>query len=174
MPYAVIAGNGRFPILVLQQAQKLGHDVVAIAIKEEASPEIERLVARCHWISLGELSRLIEILKQEGVDEVMMAGQVKHNKIFSSIRPDWRLLKLLVSLREKNTDALIGGVARVLDEEGIHLVDSTLLLKPLLAGDGVLTRRRPDGDEEADLAYGRRCAGRRPGRPPRRHPACGA
>ncbi len=159
MPYAVIAGNGRFPILVLQQAQKLGHDVVAIAIKEEASPEIERLVARCHWISLGELSRLIEILKQEGVDEVMMAGQVKHNKIFSSIRPDWRLLKLLVSLREKNTDALIGGVARVLDEEGIHLVDSTLLLKPLLAGDGALTRRRPDDDEEADLVYGRRIAG---------------
>ncbi len=156
MKYALIAGNGRFPILALEEAGKLGHEVVAIGIREEAPPEIESLASRCYWISLGQLSRLIEILKSEGVSEVVMAGQVKHAQIFSSIRPDWRLLKLLTSLRQKNTDALIGGVAKVLEDEGIRLVDSTFLLKPLLAGEGVLSRRKPEDDEEADLAYGRR------------------
>lgn len=157
--YALIAGNGRFPVLALETARSLGHEVVVIGIKEEASPaDIEPLAARCHWISLGELSRLIEILKGEGLDEVIMAGQVKHAKIFSSIRPDWRLLKLLGSLAEKNTDALIGGVAKVLADEGIRLLDSTSLLKPLLADAGPMTRRKPDGDEEKQVAYGRRIA----------------
>jgi UDP-2,3-diacylglucosamine hydrolase len=156
--YGMIAGNGRFPILALETARGLGDEVVAIGLREEASPEIEALAARCHWISIGELSRLIEILKEEGITEVIMAGQVKHASIFSSIRPDWRLVKLLASLREKNTDALIGGVAKVLAGEGIHLADSTLLLKPLLAGAGALTKRKPSSDEERDIAYGRRIA----------------
>ena len=156
--YGMIAGNGRFPLLALETARGLGDEVVAIGLREEASPEIEALAARCHWISIGELSRLIEILKQEGITEVIMAGQVKHASIFSSIRPDWRLVKLLASLREKNTDALIGGVAKVLSDEGIHLADSTVLLKPLLAGAGVLTKRKPSSDEERDIAYGRRVA----------------
>jgi DUF1009 family protein len=159
MKYALIAGNGRFPILALEEAKKLGHEVVAVGIKEEASKQIEPLATRCYWISLGELSRLIEILKRESVDEVIMAGQVRHAQIFSSIRPDWRLLKLLTSLRERNTDALIGGVVKVLEEEGIRLVDSTRLLKPLLAQEGVLTKRKPSGEEGAGLAYGRRIAG---------------
>ncbi|MCL6546876.1 MAG: UDP-2,3-diacylglucosamine diphosphatase LpxI [Bryobacteraceae bacterium] len=158
MRYALIAGNGRFPVLALENARKLGHEVVVVGIKEEASPEIEPLAARCYWISLGELSRLIDILKKEAITEVMMAGQVRHAQIFSSIRPDWRLVKLLASLRSKNTDALIGGVARILEDEGIRLVDSTLFLKPLLAPVGPLTRRKPDSDEEADIAYGRRVA----------------
>jgi DUF1009 family protein len=156
--FALIAGNGRFPILALETARKLGHEVVVVAIKEEAAPEVEPLAARCHWLSLGELSKLIEILKREGVAEVMMAGQVKHAKIFSSIRPDWRLVKLLASLPQKNTDALIGGVAKVLEEEGIRLADSTALLKPLLAGEGPLTRRKPSPEELADIRYGRRIA----------------
>src|SRR5687767_4874606 len=109
MRYGLIAGNGRFPILALETARSLGHEVVAIGIQEEASADIERLSSKCYWISLGQLSRLIDILKQEGLTEVIMAGQVKHAKIFSSIRPDWRLGKLLFSLRQKNTDALIGG-----------------------------------------------------------------
>ncbi len=158
MKYGLIAGNGRFPVLALETARKLGHEVVVIGIREEASAEIEPLAARCHWISLGELSKLIDILKREGIQDVIMAGQVKHAKIFSSIRPDWRLLKLLASLREKNTDALIGGVMKVLADEGIRLVDSTLLLKPLLAGEGVLTKRKPTKDEESEVAYGRRVA----------------
>ena len=158
MKYGLIAGNGRFPVLALETARKLGHEVVAIGLREEASPEIEALAARCHWISLGELSKLIEILKAEGITEVIMAGQVKHASIFSSIRPDWRLFKMLASLREKNTAALIGGVRKALEDEGIHLVDSTLLLKPLLAGEGVLTRRAPSKEESADLAYGQRVA----------------
>jgi DUF1009 family protein len=156
--YGLIAGNGRFPILALETARALGHEIVAIGIEEEASREIEPLAARTYWISLGELSKLIDILKRERIDEIMMTGQVKHTKIFSAIRPDWRLAKLLFSLREKNTDALIGGVAKVLADEGIRLVDSTLLLKPLLAGEGVLTRRKPDSEESRDIDYGRRVA----------------
>ena len=116
-------------MLALETARRLGDEVVAIGIKEEASPEIEQLAARCYWISLGQLSRLIEILKEEGITEVMMAGQVKHAKIFSSIRPDWRLVKLLGALKQKNTDALIGGVAKVLADEGIRLADSTLAVE---------------------------------------------
>ncbi|MCS6951536.1 MAG: UDP-2,3-diacylglucosamine diphosphatase LpxI [Bryobacterales bacterium] len=158
MRYALIAGNGRFPILALEQARKLGHEVVAIGIREEASAEIEPLAARCYWISLGQLGRLIEILKQEGLDEVVLAGQVKHVSIFSSIRPDWRLMRLLASLPQKNTESLIGGVARELEREGIRLADSTRLLKPLLAPEGVLTRRKPTRQERADLEYGRRIA----------------
>lgn len=156
--YGLIAGNGRFPILALEAARELGFEVVAIGIKEEAPQEIEQLASKTYWISLGQLSRLIEILKEERIAEVMMAGQVKHAKIFSSIRPDWRLFKLLGSLRQKNTDALIGGVAKVLEDEGIRLVDSTLLLKKLVAEAGVLTRRKPDSDELRDIDYGRRVA----------------
>jgi len=154
----MIAGNGRFPLLALETARRLGDEVVAVGIKEEASPEIEKLAARCHWISLGQLSRLIEILKAEGITEVIMAGQVKHASIFSAIQPDLRLFKLLGALKEKNTDSLIGAVAKVLADEGIHLADSTLLLKPLLAGMGVLTKRKPTSEEERDIYYGRRIA----------------
>jgi DUF1009 family protein len=158
MKYGLIAGSGRFPILALESARRLGHEVVVAAIKEEAAPEVEALAPRCYWISLGELGRLIEILKQEDIHEVVMAGQVKHASIFSSIRPDWRLIKLLASLPAKNTDGLIGGVARILEEEGIHLRDSTALLKPLVADSGSMTRRKPSKDEESDIAYGRRVA----------------
>jgi UDP-2,3-diacylglucosamine hydrolase len=158
MRYGLIAGNGRFPLLALESARRLGHDVTVIAIQEEAAKEVEDLAPRCHWISLGQLGRLIEILKEEGITEVMMCGQVKHAKIFSSIRPDWRLVKLLASLPSKNTGGLIGGVIRILAGEGIHLRESTLLLQPLLAGEGVLTRRKPDKDEAADIEYGRRVA----------------
>src|SRR5579872_233745 len=158
MPLGMIAGNGRFPVLALEAARKAGMEVVAIAIKEEASPEVEKLAARYYWISLGALSKLIDICKQEGIRQVMMCGQVKHVKIFSSIVPDWRLVKLLASLEAKNTDALIGGVAKLLANEGITLTDSTMLLKDLLAPEGVLTRRKPSSDEERDIAYGRRIA----------------
>ncbi len=158
MKYGIIAGSGRFPLLALETARKQGDEAVAIAIREEASPEVEAAAARCHWVSLGELSRLIEICRQEGITEIMMAGQVKHAKIFSSIRPDWRLIKVLAALPLKNTDSLIGAVQKVLSDEGISLVDSTLLLKPLLAGMGPITKRRFDSSEERDVEYGRRIA----------------
>jgi DUF1009 family protein len=154
----LIAGNGRFPVLALEAARKAGLEVVAIGIKEEASREIEPLAARCYWISLGALSRLIEICHQEGITQVMMCGQVKHTRIFSSIVPDWRLVKLLTLLESKNTDSLIAGVGRVLQGEGIELVDSTLLLKDLLAPEGILTRRKPTSDETRDIEYGQRIA----------------
>jgi len=156
--YGLLAGNGRFPILALEEARKLGHEVVAIGIEEEASKEIEALAARTYWISLGALGRLIEILKSEGVTELVMAGQVKHVQIFSAIRPDWRLAKLLLRLREKNTDALIGGVIGILNEEGIQMRDSTFLLKPLLAALGPMSGRKLSSDEERDIVYGRRIA----------------
>jgi UDP-2,3-diacylglucosamine hydrolase len=156
--YGLIAGNGRFPILALQTAQRLGHQVVVIAIQDEAAAEIEQCGAPVHWISIAQLGKLIDILKQEGIREVMMTGQVKHVSIFSALQPDWRLFKLLASLKEKNTSALIGGVQKVLREEGIELVDSTALLKPLLAGEGVLTKRKPTKEEEIDIRYGRRVA----------------
>src|SRR5580658_9102677 len=155
MPYGLIAGNGRFPVLALEAAKKAGLDVVAIGIKEEASPEIEPLAVRCHWISLGALSKLIDICHREGITQVMMCGQVKHAKIFSSIVPDWRLVKLLASIDTKNTEGLIGGVAKVLKDEGIELLDSTLLLKDLLSPVGVLTQRKPSDRELRDIDYGR-------------------
>jgi len=152
--WGLIAGNGRFPFLVLEGARSQGIEMAVIALKEEASPELEKLSKRLHWVSLGELSKTIELMHQEGVTQAVMAGQVKHNKIFSAIRPDLKLAKLLFSLSRKNTDALIGAVARVLEDEGIRLVDSTLFLKPLVPEPGVLTRRAPNEHEAEDITYG--------------------
>jgi UDP-2,3-diacylglucosamine hydrolase len=154
----LIAGNGRFPFLVLEAAQAQGIEVVVAAIKEETFPEIESRGAAVHWLSLGELSKLIEMFKREGVHRAIMAGQVKHKQIFSSIKPDWRLAKLLFSLRTRNTDALLGAVAKVLGDEGIVLENSTSLLEPLLAKRGVLTRRAPDQQEMKNIEYGREVA----------------
>jgi DUF1009 family protein len=139
---------------VLEGARSQGIEMAVIALKEEASAELEHSAKRLHWVSLGELSKAIELMHKEGVKQAVMAGQVKHNKIFSAIRPDWKLAKLLFSLPRKNTDSLIGAVARVLEDEGIRLVDSTLFLKPLVPEAGVLTRRAPDEREAADIAYG--------------------
>src|SRR5437870_1250401 len=151
MRYGLIAGNGRFPVLALQSARQLGFEITVLAIQEEADREVERLADRCHWISVGQLSKLIDICKKEGISEVMMCGQVKHAKIFSSIVPDWRLVKLLESLPSKNTDGLIGGVRKILADEGIQLRDSTLLLKPLLAASGAMSKRKPDKEETVDV-----------------------
>lgn len=156
--FGMIAGNGRFPILALETARREGHDVVVVAIENEATPDLARFASSLHWINIGQLGQLIDIFKREGVTEVMMTGQVKHVSIFSGIKPDWRLFKLLTSLKEKNTAALIGGVQKLMQDEGIHLVDSTALLKPLLAPEGVLTRRKPSKEEESDIKYGRRLA----------------
>jgi UDP-2,3-diacylglucosamine hydrolase len=155
----LIAGNGKFPLLVLDAARARGIPVVVAAIKEEAFPDIERHGAvAVHWLSLGELSKLIETFQREGVRRAIMAGQVKHKQIFSSIKPDWRLAKLLLSLRTRNTDALIGAVAKVLADEGITLENSTTFLEPLLAPPGVLTARAPNEGERRDIAYGREIA----------------
>lgn len=159
----LIAGNGRFPFLLIEAARAHGLTVVVAAIKEETDPEIDRIAAsdrnvRVHWMSLGELSRLIETFHAEGVARAVMAGQVKHKQIFSSIRPDWRLAKLLFSLRTRNTDMLLGAVAKVLGDEGIELISSTQYLEPLLAKEGVLTRRSPTEAETLDIEYGRTVA----------------
>jgi DUF1009 family protein len=152
----LIAGNGTFPFLVLDAARAQGFAVVVAAIKEEASPEIEsRGAASVHWLSLGELSKLIETFQREGVTRAVMAGQVQHKQIFSSIKPDWRLAKLLLSLGTRNTDSLLGAVAKVLGDEGIVLENSTALLEPLLAKAGVLTRRAPSAEEKKNIEYGR-------------------
>ena len=155
----LIAGNGRFPFLLLEAARAHGLQVVVAAIREETDPEMDARAAadpavRVYWMSLGELSRLIDTFKAEGVTRAVMAGQVRHKQIFSSIRPDWRLAKLLLSLRTRNTDMLLGAVAKVLGDEGIELVSSTQYLEPLLAQAGVLTRRAPTADEARDIDYG--------------------
>jgi len=155
----LIAGNGSFPLLVLDAARAQGFDVIVAAIKEEAFPEIEQHgAAAVHWLSLGELSRLIETFQREGVHRAVMAGQVKHKQIFSSIRPDWKLAKLLLSLGPRNTDSLLGAVSKTLAEEGITLENSTSFLEPLLAKAGVLTRRAPTPLEKKDIEYGRAVA----------------
>src|SRR5208282_4959103 len=152
----LIAGNGKFPFLVLDAARAQGYEVVVAAIKEETFPEIESHgAASVHWLSLGELSRLIETFQLEGVRRAIMAGQVRHKQIFSSIRPDWRLAKLLLSLTTRNTDSLLGAVAKVLADEGITLENSTWLLEPLLAKAGVLTLRAPGEQERKNIEYGR-------------------
>jgi UDP-2,3-diacylglucosamine hydrolase len=157
----LIAGNGKFPFLVLDAARAQGFDVIVAAIKEEASPEIEaRGATAVHWLSLGELSKLIDTFHKEGVSRAVMAGQVQHKQIFSSIKPDWRLGKLLLSLGTRNTDSLLGAVAKVLGDEGITLENSTALLEPLLAKAGVLTRRAPTDEERKNIAYGREVARR--------------
>jgi DUF1009 family protein len=159
----LIAGNGRFPFLLLDAARAHGLTVVVAAIKEETDLEINARAAsdpdiHVHWLSLGELSKLIETFQAEGVHRAVMAGQVKHKQIFSSIRPDWRLAKLLLNLRTRSTDVLLGAVAKVLGDEGIELISSTQFLEPLLAKPGVLTRRGPDEQEQKDIAYGRTVA----------------
>jgi DUF1009 family protein len=155
----LIAGNGKFPFLVLDAARAQGFDVIVAAIKEETFPEItEHGATAVHWLSLGELSKLIDTFQREGVQRAVMAGQIKHKQIFSSIRPDWRLAKLLLSLTTRNTDSLLGAIAKVLAEEGITLENSTWLLEPLLVKAGVLTTRVPSEQELKNIAYGRTVA----------------
>ena len=163
MRLGLIAGNGRFPFLVLDAARGAGHDVTVIAIKEEAFPDLADLAARppqapLHWVSLGQLGRCISLLKDAGVTEAVMAGQVKHTKLFADIMPDLTLVSVLMRLKARNTDALISGVADVLRDHGINLLDSTAFLAPLMAGAGVLTRRDPSAEEQADLEFGYRMA----------------
>jgi DUF1009 family protein len=155
----LIAGNGTFPFLVLEAARAQGYEVIVAAIKEETSPEIAaKGAASVHWLSLGEFSKLIDTFKAEGVTRAIMAGQVKHKQIFSSIKPDWRLAKLLLSVATRNTDSLLGAVAKVLADEGIVLENSTALLEPLLAKEGVLTKRSPTEQERKNIEYGRSVA----------------
>jgi UDP-2,3-diacylglucosamine hydrolase len=159
MKLGLIAGNGRFPFLLLDAARAQGQAVVVAAIREETDPEMDRRAAAddgitVHWLSLGELSRLIELFHKEGVEKAVMAGQVRHKQIFSSIRPDWRLAKLLLNLPTRSTDKLLGAIAKVLGDEGIELIRSTAFLEPLLAQEGVLTARAPDEEERKNIAYG--------------------
>ena len=159
MKLGLIAGNGRFPFLLLDAARAEGLAVAVVAIREEADAEIDERAAKddkitVHWLSLGELSKLIEVFHKEGVTRAVMAGQVKHKQIFSSIRPDWRLAKLILNLRTRSTDMLLGAVAKVLEDEGIELMSSTAFLEPLLVEEGVLTKRAPDEEERKNIEYG--------------------
>ena len=164
MRLGLIAGNGRFPFLVLDAARRLGHDVTVVALKSETFPELADLAARppaaaFHWISLGQLGTLIKLFTDAGVTQAVMAGQVKHTKLFDVMASaDTTLLGVLMRLKTKNTDGLIGGIANAMRDKGIELLNSTAFLAPLLAKDGVLTRRGPDAEERADLEFGYRIA----------------
>jgi len=162
MRLGLIAGNGRFPFLVLDAARGAGHDVTVIALREETFPELADLAARpptapLHWISIGQLGACIRLLKDAGVSQAVMAGQVKHTKLFD-IRPDWALGRVLMRLAAKNTDSIIAAIADVLSDEGIALVDSTAFLGPLMAREGTLTRRAPSAEEQGDMAFAYRLA----------------
>jgi DUF1009 family protein len=158
----LIAGNGRFPFLVLEAARSLGRDVVIVGIREEAAADLEQAArdarADFHWVSLGQLGKCIRILKEAGASQAVMAGQVKHVRIFSGVMPDLTLLSVLTRLKARNTDAVIAAVADVLRDEGIELLDSTALLGPLLAREGTLTERAPRPEEAEDFEFGYRMA----------------
>ncbi|MEW5980934.1 MAG: UDP-2,3-diacylglucosamine diphosphatase LpxI [Acidobacteriota bacterium] len=163
MRLGLIAGNGRFPFLVLDAARRMGHEITIIAIEEEADPNLARAaalppVAAIHWVSVGQLGRAIAIMREAGDTHAVMAGQVKHATLFSGIVPDRLLLSVLMKLRARNTDALISAIAAVMRDHGIDLIDSTAFLTPLLAGAGVLTARAPSADERADFEFGYRMA----------------
>jgi len=155
----LIAGGGRFPFLVAESSRQQGHEVIAVAIREEADPAIEQAVDACTWVSLSELSKLIKAFRSQDVSQAVMAGRVQHKQIFSGLRPDWSLLKLLNTIRTKNTDSLLGAVAEFLAGEGIELLDSTAFLTPFLAKPGSNTKREPSTKELADIEYGREVAG---------------
>ncbi|MDT4895646.1 MAG: UDP-2,3-diacylglucosamine hydrolase [Acidobacteriota bacterium] len=154
MRYGLIAGNGRFPFLVLEGARKSGVSLSVAAIREETDPEIERVAERVTWVGIGQLGKMIRFFKREGVEKAIMAGQVKHVQIFSGALPDVRMLKMLLKLPRRNTDALIGGIADELAREGIELIDSTYFLQDHLPAAGTLTRRAPDERERGDIEYG--------------------
>src|SRR5579862_9448534 len=156
--FAIIAGNGHFPFLVLEAARELGLDPLIVAIKEETAPELAEKTNNVHWMSLGEVAKCLDLLVAEKVTKVVLAGQVKHAQLFSSIRPDGMMNRMLQGLSRKNTDVLIGTFVRMIEGRGMSVVDSTLFLKPLLPESGPLTRRAPDEDEAADITYGREIA----------------
>ncbi|HSQ23503.1 MAG TPA: UDP-2,3-diacylglucosamine diphosphatase LpxI [Pyrinomonadaceae bacterium] len=154
MKLGLIAGNGKFPFLVLEGAKRAGTSVAVAAIREETDPSIEQLADRLTWVGIGQLGKMLRFFKQEGVDKAIMAGQVKHVQIFSGALPDVRMLKMLLRLPRRNTDALIGAVANELAGEGIELIDSTFFLKDQLPQPGTLTKRAPDERERSDVEYG--------------------
>jgi DUF1009 family protein len=154
MRYGLIAGNGKFPFLVVEGARRAGAELAVAAIKEETDPAIEKIADKLTWVGIGQLGKMIRFFKREGVEKAIMAGQVKHVRIFSGALPDVRMLRMLLSLPRRNTDALIGGVAAELAREGIELIDSTYFLKDQLAAEGTLTRRAPDEHERGDIEYG--------------------
>lgn len=156
--YAIIAGNGTFPFLVLEAARAEGIEPLVVAIQEEASPDLASKGAETRWVSLGEVSKFFELLKAERVNKVVLAGQVKHAQLFSNIKPDGLLNRALAGLHRKNTDALIGAFVHMLGRQGIEVVDSTIFLKAILAEGGPMTTRAPDESEQADVAYGREIA----------------
>lgn len=156
--YAIIAGNGHFPFLALEGAREQGIDPLVIAIREEASPELSQKTRSIHWLSLGEIAKLMDLLSAGRIEKIVLAGQVKHVQLFSAIKPDGLMHSTLSGLERRNTDALIGAFVKMLEAQGIEVMDSTLFLKPLLAEAGLLTRREPDGQERADMEYGREIA----------------
>jgi hypothetical protein len=163
MKVGLIAGNGRFPFFVLDAARAMGHEVTVVAVREEASADLASAAATTpaaplHWISLGQLGTCLDILTSAGVRHAVMAGQVKHTKIFGGVMPDLTFLSVLTRLKARNTDALIAAVADVMRDRGIELLDSTAFLQPMLAPAGVMTRRVPTEDERADLEFGYRMA----------------
>lgn len=159
MKFGLIAGNGSFPFLVVEGARRQGADLAVVAIREETDRRIEEVAEKVIWVGIGQLGKMISFFKKEGVSRAMMAGQVKHVQIFSGALPDLRMIRMLFGLKQRNTDALIGGVAAEMAKEGIELIDSTYFIKDQLAREGVLSRRKPDAGEQGNIEYGLKIAG---------------
>jgi hypothetical protein len=161
MRLGLIAGNGRFPFLIVEAARQLGRPVSVVAVKGEASPELEEEVKKSggslEWVALGQLGSAIKFLKREGVTEALMAGQVKHVKIFDVV-PDMTMMSVILKLPARNTDALIAAVAEVLKDHGITLTDSTALLAPMLAAPNwralTITEVNPDHAPDEAATFG--------------------
>lgn len=158
MKYGLIAGNGQFPFLVVEGARKAGQSLSVVAIREETDKRIEEVADKILWVGIGKLGRMISFFKNEGVEKVLMAGQVKHVQIFSGALPDLKMMKMLWNLPQRNTDALIGGIADALEREGIELIDSTYFVKDHLANEGVLSKRKPNETERGNVEYGLKIA----------------
>lgn len=158
MKYGLIAGNGQFPFLVVEGARRANSELVVAALKEETDQRIEEVADRVMWVGIGKLGKVINFFKKEGVTKAIMAGQVKHVQIFSGALPDLKMLKMLWNLPQRNTDALIGGVANELEKEGIELIDSTFFIKDQLANEGILTKREPNKTEKGNIEYGLKVA----------------
>lgn len=154
MKYGLIAGNGAFPFLVAEGAKRQGVAMSVVAIKEEADPKIEEVADEVLWVGIGQLGKMISFFKEQGVTKAIMAGQVKHVQIFSGAVPDMRMFKMLWNLPQRNTDALIGGVADELAKDDIELIDSTFFIQDRLAQKGILSKRKPDETEVGNIEYG--------------------
>ena len=151
----LIAGKGRFPFLVAQEAKREGYRVVCCGIEKESDPGLEKLVDAYREIKLGQLKTLRDFFKKEGVSEAIMAGKIEKVRLFQGdVRPDVEMVKVLLKVRDLRDDSLLGGISNYLSGHGIELQDSTRFLKNALPGVGILGKKNPSREVQEDIDFG--------------------